>query len=287
MRYGIIQNHRETFPVDLMCQVLEVGKSGFYAWLRRPESLRSRENRRLLVEIKAVHQRNRQTYGSPRIHADLKLNGYACGKHRVAHLMRTHGIVSRHKRKFRATTDSRHRHPVAANTLQRQFHVSHPNRSWVSDITYIPTREGWVYLAVTLDLYHRKVVGWAMDRWITQQLVIDALTMAIKTGKPGSGLVHHSDRGVQYASNAFQALLKAYGIQCSMSRKGNCWDNAVAESFFHTLKVELIHDRHYHTRQEARTELFEYIEVFYNRQRRHSSLGYLTPAEFEKMAHAA
>jgi len=176
---------------------------------------------------------------------------------------------------------------VAANTLQRQFHVAHPNRYWVSDITYIPTREGWVYLAVTLDLYHRKVVGWAMDRWITQQLVLDALTMAIKTGKPGSGLVHHSDRGVQYASNAFQALLKAYGIQCSMSRKGNCWDNAVAESFFHTLKVELIHDRHYYTRQEARAEMFEYIEVFYNRQRRHSSLGYLTPAEFEKMANAA
>lgn len=211
-----------------------------------------------------MHQRSRQTYGSPRIHADLKLSGYACGKHRVAQLMRMHGIVSRHKRRFRATTDSKHTHPVAANTLQRRFAVSNPNRYWVSDITYIPTREGWVYLAVTLDLYHRKVVGWAMDRWITQQLVIDALIMAIKNCKPESGLVHHSDRGSQYASNAFQALLKAYGIQCSMSRKGNCWDNAVAESFFHTLKVERIHDRHYHTRQEARAEMFEYIEVFYN-----------------------
>lgn len=287
MRYAFIRNHREAFPVTLLCQVLEVGTSGFYAWLQRAESPRSRANQRLLVEIKAIHQRSRQTYGSPRIHADLKANGHACSKHRVAHLMRQHGIVSRHKRKFKATTNSRHTHPVADNLLYRQFAVAAPNRWWVSDITYIPTREGWLYLAVTLDLYHRKVVGWSMDRRMTQQLVIDALTMALKNGKPGPGLSHHSDQGVQYASQAFQALLTAAGIQGSMSRKGNCWDNAVAESFFHTLKVELVHPRHYHTRQEARAEIFEYIEVFYNRQRRHSALGYRTPAECEAMALAA
>lgn len=287
MRYAFIQNHREAFPVNLLCQVLEVSTSGFYAWLRRPESLRSRENRRLLVEIKAVHQRSRQAYGSPRVHADLNANGQACGKHRVAQLMRTHGIVSRHKRKFKATTNSRHTHPVAENLLQRQFTVDAPNRWWVSDITYIPTREGWLYLAVTLDLYHRKVLGWAMDQWMTQQLVINAFTMAVKNGNPGPGLSHHSDQGVQYACKTFQSLLKASGIQCSMSRKGNCWDNAVAESFFHTLKVELIHAQHYNTRQEARTAIFDYIEVFYNRQRRHSILGYRTPAEFAEMASAA
>lgn len=287
MRYGFIQKHREVFPVTLLCQVLEVSTSGFYAWLQRPESLRSRANRRLLVEIKAVHHRSRQTYGSPRVHADLNAQGHACGKHRVAQLMCTHGIVSRHKRKFKATTNSRHTHPVADNLLQRQFRVTAPNRWWVSDITYIPTQEGWLYLAVTLDLYHRKVIGWAMDRWMTQQLVIDAFTMAMKNGRPGQGLSHHSDQGVQYACKVFQALLKTSGIQCSMSRKGNCWDNAVAESFFHTLKVELIHARSYSTRQEARAEIFDYIEVFYNRQRRHSVLGYLTPAEFEKRAIAA
>ena len=284
MRYAFIRNHREAFPVTLLCQVLGVSTSGFYAWLRRPESPRTRANRRLLVEIKAVHQRSRQTYGSPRVHADLNANGLICGKHRVAQLMRKHGIVTRHKRKFKATTNSRHTHPVAKNVLNRQFAVTEPNRWWVSDITYIPTQEGWLYLAVTLDLYHRKVMGWAMDRWMTQQLVIDALTMALQQGRPGRGLSHHSDQGVQYACKAFQALLNTERIQCSMSRKGNCWDNAVAESFFHSLKVELIHGRNYLTRQEARIEIFDYIEVFYNRQRRHSALGYLTPAECEKLA---
>ncbi|MDX1411929.1 MAG: IS3 family transposase [Nitrospirales bacterium] len=287
MRYAFMAKHRDAFPVGLMCQVLAVGKSGFYAWLKRPESPRTRENRRLVEAIKVVHHGSRQTYGSPRVHADLKARGHACGKHRVAQLMRQYGIVSRHKRKFKATTNSKHSQPVAANHLNRPFTVSHPNRCWVSDMTYIPTQEGWLYLAVTLDLYHRKVVGWAMDRWMTQQLVIEAFTMAMKNGRPGRDLVHHSDQGVQYASDAFQALLKTAGTQCSMSRKGNCWDNAVAESFFHTLKVELTHARQYRTRQEARREIFEYIEVFYNRQRRHSTLGYQTPVEFEQRATAA
>lgn len=287
MRYAFIRDHREAFPVNLLCQVLEVGTSGFYAWLQRPESPRCQANQRLLIKIKAVHQRSRQTYGSPRVHADLNVNGHVCGKPRVARLMRAHGIVARHKRKFRATTNSQHTHPVAPNLLKRQFAVAAPNRWWVSDITYIPTQEGWLYLAVTLDLFHRKVLGWAMDRWMTQQLVLDAFTMAMKNGRPGQGLSHHSDQGVQYACKAFQARLNTAGIQCSMSRKGNCWDNAVAESFFHSLKVELIHGRNYHTRQEARIEIFDYIEGFYNRQRRHSALGYLTPAECEKLAIAA
>ena len=282
MKYVFIRDHREAFPVGIMCRVLEVGRSGFYTWLNRPLSLRSLENRRLLMQIKMAHKKSRKAYGSPRIHAELNANGQACGRHRVARLMRQHGIVSKHKRKFRVTTNSAHSYPVAENLLQRQFDAPEPGQCWVSDITYIPTREGWLYLAVTLDLFHRKVIGWAMDRWITRQLAIDALKMAIKNGCLKSGLIHHSDRGVQYASNGFQALLKANAIRCSMSRKGDCWDNAVAESFFHTLKVELIHGKLYDTRQEAKTAIFEYIEVFYNRQRRHSYLGYQSPVDFEK-----
>lgn len=282
MKYVFIRDHRGAFPVGSMCRTLEVGRSGFHAWLNRPESPRRQEDRRLLMEIKVVHEQSRKTYGSPRIHAELKENGHACGKHRVARLMRQHGIVSRHKRKFKATTNSAHAYPVAGNLLQRQFDVSGPGQCWVSDITYVPTREGWLYLAVTLDLFHRKVIGWAMDRWIARQLAIDALTMAIQNSHRKPGLIHHSDQGVQYASREFQTLLKTSGIRCSMSRKGDCWDNAVAESFFHTLKVELIRGKLYHTRQEARTAIFEYIEAFYNRQRRHSHLGYLSPVDFEK-----
>ena len=287
MRYTFIGDHREAFPVGLMCRVLEVGRSGFYTWLQRPESLRKKENRRLVVEIKAAHQKSRKAYGSPRIHAELKSQGISCGKHRVSRLMRQHGIVLKHRRKFKATTDSKHNYPVAENKLQRRFGVSEVGQYWVSDITYIPTRQGWLYLAVTLDLFHRKVIGWAMGRWITRQLVIDALNMAIKNCDRKEGLIHHSDRGVQYACNDFQSLLKAYGIECSMSRKGDCWDNAVSESFFHTLKVELTCDRNYKTRQKAQADIFEYIEVFYNRQRRHSYLGYLTPVEFDKIANVA
>ena len=282
MKYVFIRDHRGAFPVDLMCRSLGVGSSGFYAWLKRPESPRRRDNLRLLTEIKAVYRRSRKTYGSPRIYAELNETGHTCSRYRVARLMRQHGIVSKHKKKFRATTNSVHCFPIAENLLQRRFNVSKPGQCWVSDITYVPTLEGWLYLAVTLDLFHRKVIGWSMGRWITRQLAIDALNMAIKNGCFESGLIHHSDRGVQYASNEFQTLLKANEIRCSMSRKGDCWDNAVAESFFHTLKVELIHGKTYNTRQEAKTAIFEYIEGFYNRQRRHSYLGYLSPVDFEK-----
>ena len=287
MRYRFIRDHREAFPVSPMCRVLEVGRSGFYAWLNRYESPISRENRWLATEIKTIHKESRQTYGSPRVHADLKDKGYTIGKHRVARLLREHGIVSRHRKKFRATTDSKHDHPVAENKLERQFNVSEPGQCWVSDITYIPTQEGWLYLAVTLDLFHRRVIGWAMDRWINRWLVMRALNMAIQNSNLKPGLIHHSDRGVQYACQDFQALLNIHGIECSMSRKGDCWDNAVAESFFHTLKVELVHDRNYKTRLSARKDIFEYIEVFYNRQRRHSYLDYLSPVEFELQANAS
>jgi transposase InsO family protein len=201
--------------------------------------------------------------------------------------MREHGIVSKHRRKFRITTRSSHNHPVAENKLQRRFSASAPGLSWVADITYIPTQEGWLYLAVTLDLFHRKVIGWAMGREIDRRLVIDAFTMARQRGNPKPGLLHHSDRGVQYACKDFQTLLVTHGIGCSMSRKGDCWDNAVAESFFHTLKAELVRDRNYKTRQEATADIFEYIEVFYNRQRRHSTLGFCSPAEFERRYYAA
>ncbi len=282
MKYVFIRDHRGAFPVSSMCQTLGVGSGGFYAWLKRPESPRSQKNRQLLMEIKAVHKRSRKTYGSPRIHAELNESGHACSRYRVARLMRQHGIVSKHKRTFKVTTNSVHSYPVAENLLQRRFDVFRPGQCWVSDITYIPALEGWLFLAVTLDLFHRKVIGWAMGWRITRQLVIDALKMAFKNGCLESGLIHHSDRGVQYASNEFRALLKNYGIECSMSRKGDCWDNAVAESFFHTLKVELIQGKIYDTRQEAKTDIFDYIEVFYNRQRRHSYLGYLSPVEFEK-----
>ena len=243
MKYVFIRDHRGAFPVDLMCRSLGVGSSGFYAWLKRPESPRRRDNLRLLTEIKAVYRRSRKNYGSPRIYAELNETGHTCSRYRVARLMHQHGIVSKHKKKFRVTTNSTHSFPVAENLLQRRFNVPKPGRCWVSDITYVPTLEGWLYLAITLDLFHRKVIGWSMGRWITRQLAIDALNMPIKNGCFEPGLIHHSDRGVQYASNEFQTLLKANEIRCSMSRKGDCWDNAVAESFFHTLKVELIHGK--------------------------------------------
>jgi putative transposase len=282
MKYTFMRDHRGVFTVDLMCRSLGVSSSGFYAWLKLPESPRRRDNLRLLTEIKAVYRRSRKTYGSPRIYAELNKTGHTFSRYRVARLMRQHGIVSKHKKKFRVTTNSIHSFPIAENLLQRRFNVSKPSQCGVSDITYVPTLEGWLYLAVTFDLFQRRVNGWSMGRWITRQLAIDTLNMAIKNGCFESGLIHHSDRGVQYASNEFRTLLKTNEIQCSMSRKGDCWDNAVAESFFHTLKVELIHGKTYNTRQEAKMAIFEYIEVFYNRQRRHSYLGYLSPDEYEK-----
>ena len=287
MTFQFIRDHREHFPVRLMCRVLEASPSGFYDWLRRPESQRAAEDRALIEKIQAVHNESRRTYGSPRVHASLKAAGYRIGRKRVARLMRENDIRPRTKRKFKVTTDSRHDHPIAPNLLDRQFTVEAPNTVWLADLSYIWTREGWLYLAVVLDLFSRQVVGWAMDEEMSQELTLAALDMALKRRRPLPGLMHHSDRGSQYAAGAYRKRLAEHGIVCSMSRKGNCWDNAPMESFFHTLKTELVHHRDYLTRDDARRDIFEYIEVFYNRQRRHSTLGYLSPAQFEVTALAA
>jgi putative transposase len=287
MKYEFIQEYREAFPIVLMCEVLEVGKSGYYARLRRSKSPQVLENQRLLIEIKSIHRDSRETYGSPRVHSALKKKAISCGKHRVARLMREHNIRSVHKRKFKMTTDSNHRYPVAENILDRKFEVSKPDACWASDITYIPTQEGWLYLAAILDLFNREVIGWSMNSRMTRKLAVDALTMAIDRRNPEEGLLHHSDRGSQYASVEFQEILANRNITCSMSRKGNCYDNAVVESFFHSLKVECVHNKNYETRKEARADLFEYIEVFYNRKRLHSYLGYRSPVEFRELQNAA
>lgn len=287
MRYRAIRENVRRFPVRLMCRALKVSAAGYYAWATRPESRRARANRALLVEIRALHAESRRTYGSPSVWDALRQRGHRVGENRVARLMRLEGIRAKTVKKWRATTDSSHKLPVAANALARQFTVTAPNRVWAGDITYVWTGEGWLYLAVVLDLYSRQVIGWAMGPRLTASLATEALTMALWRRKPARGLTHHSDRGVQYASGDYQRMLGNHGITCSMSRKANCWDNACVESFFATLKKELVHDRRYLTREEARQDIFEYIEVFYNRQRRHSTLGYRTPAEFEAMLKVA
>jgi transposase InsO family protein len=264
-----------------MCSTLEVSRSGFYEWLDRAESNRARSDFRLTALIREEHEKSRATYGSPRIHAALKKRGELCSLHRVERLMRRAGIRSKMRRKFVVTTNSDHPHPIAPNVLDRQFAVSAANQVWVSDITYIWTDEGWLYLASTMDLYSRMIVGWAMSDSMPASLVECALQMALGLRSPPAGLLHHSDRGVQYAAKDFQDLLEHHGVTCSMSRKGNCWDNAVKESFFHTLKTELCDHEHYRTRAEARASVFEFIEVFYNRTRLHSTLDYCSPVEFE------
>jgi len=280
----VIDAEKAEFPVALMCRALEVSRSGFYAWGVRPESERSKENKRLTLEIKKVHEESRRTYGSPRVHAELQEHGFEVGRNRVARLMRESGLQAKGKRRFKKTTDSEHGRPVAPNRLSRKFDVEAPNTAWAGDITYLWTSEGWVYLAVVLDLFSRRVVGWALADHMRTDLVLEALFDALGSRAPRSGLMHHSDRGTQYASGDYQAALEAHGIECSMSRTGDCWDNAVVESFFGTLKTELDATDQWGTRAEARYDVFEYIEVFYNRQRRHSYLGYVSPARFEAEA---
>ncbi len=284
MKFGFIQTEKATYPVRVLCRALQVSASGFYAWCRRGLSSRARQDAVLKVEIRAAHAASRRTYGSPRILADLKANGQRVGRKRVARLMREEGIEGQRKRRFRTTTDSRHSHPIAANHLNRDFSVSAPNEVWVSDITYIWTREGWMFLAAIMDLFSRRVVGWSMDSRIDQTLVLEALGVALRTRQPKPGLLHHSDRGVQYAGADYQEQLRESGIVCSMSRKGDCWDNAVAESFFSTLKSELVHREDYVSRSQAKASVFEYIETFYNPRRRHSALGYLSPLDRERAA---
>lgn len=281
MRFRFIEAEKVSYPVRVLCRVLDVSPAGFYAWLDRPESKRAVENQKLVTEIRAIHSESGERYGSPRVHAELKARGLEVGKNRVARLMSENDVEARPKRKFRRTTDSGHEHPVAENILARNFDTSAPNQAWVTDITYIWTREGWLYLAAILDLFSRRVVGWATSASLHRSLALDALDDALKRRGVCKGLVHHSDRGCQYASAEYQERLEANDIVCSMSRKGNCWDNAVAESFFATLKGELVEHEDFYTRAEAERALFEYIEVFYNRRRRHSSLGYATPSEFE------
>lgn len=282
MRFAFIAVEKAHFPVRALCRVLEVSRAGFYAWHERAPSPHAQADERLGLEVAAIHAESRTRYGSPRIHAELVDRGHRTSRKRVARLMRHRGLAGRRRRRFRTTTDSRHTFPVAPNVLARQFEQRAPDMAWVTDITYIPTGEGWLYLAVILDLCSRFVVGWAMSERITRELTLDALEMALVRRRPLRGLLHHSDRGSQYASGDYQTVLATEGIVCSMSRRGNCWDNAVAESFFATVKVELVHDAAWATRAAARAELFEYIEVFYNGQRRHSSLGYLSPRAFEQ-----
>jgi putative transposase len=287
VKYACIERHRREFPVRMMCRLLEVTASGFYAWLTSPESKRRSDNRRLLVEIRAIHQRSGRSYGSPRIYLDLLALGYGCGRHRVARLMRQNGIVSKHRRKFKHTTDSNHPYPVAPNLLDRVFSDWDLNRAWVADITYIPTREGWLYLAANMDLGSRRIVGWDVSSRINGKLVDQALQRALALRSPEPGMIYHTDRGSQYACGAFQELLKGHGMIASMSRRGNCWDNAAMESFFHSLKVEWLGDRVFETRAEAERSLFQYIEQFYNSWRRHSTLGMISPAEYERQAQIA
>jgi putative transposase len=268
-----------------MCRALGVSRSGYYAWLTRKPSAAELRREELTEEIVTIHAEVKGRYGSPRIHAELVARGHECCANFVARLMRQAGIAAKTKRKFKQTTDSNHAMPVAPNVLDRQFDPDEPNASWAADITYIPTREGWLYLAVVEDLFSRAVVGWSMDATMASRLVVDALEMALArrlTLKGSSALVAHSDRGSQYASEHYQRRLAEERIGCSMSRRGDCWDNAPMESFFASLKKELVHHEDYATRDQARASIFEYIEAFYNRVRRHSSLGYVAPAEYER-----
>ncbi len=270
-----------------MCQALKVSPSGYYDWRNRAMSKREESNRTLLERIKRAFELSRSTYGSPRIMEDLWAKGWIYGKNRVARLMRLHGIRPKRNRKFKRTTDSKHSLPLAPNLLNQQFVTDSPATIWVSDITYIWTDEGWLYLAGILDLYDRQIIGWSVSKRINGQLTLDALQKAIIRRHPEKGLIHHSDQGRQYAEFGYRRLLEKYHITPSMSRKGNCYDNAVMESFFKTLKVELIYRYRFTTREEAKKRLFDYIEIYYNRQRRHSALGYLTPAEFERLKKAS
>ena len=283
MTFRFIEEHKDHWPIRLLCETLEVSPAGYYAWRGRPASARELRRDTLLVGIRAVHAEVKARYGSPRIHAELVARGHDCCVNTVAKLMREAGIAAKTARRFRCTTtDSDHDLPVAENLLDRQFNPSEANEAWVADITYIPTREGWLYLAAVEDLYSRRVVGWAMAEHMESRLAVDALAMAAQRRLPDEGLLAHSDRGSQYASEHYQRLLARHGITCSMSRRADCWDNAPMESFFASLKKELVHDADFATRAEARAAVVEYIEVFYNTKRRHSSLGYASPAEYEQ-----
>jgi putative transposase len=281
MKYRFIEKNQPRYPVRSQCQALGVSRSGYYAWQTRQKRPEDAYMRALIEHIRRIHYKSRRTYGSPRVCAELRATGMICNHKRVARLMRLEGIYGRRKRSKVRTTDSRHHFPIAHNLLNRQFQADAPNTKWVADITYIPTREGWLYLAAVLDLFSRKVVGWSMSDQITADLVEQALRMALYERQPDPGLLHHSDRGSQYASEQIRQILATHHITASMSRTGNCYDNAVMESFFSTVKCEWVHHQDYKTRKEASRDIFDYIAGFYNTVRRHSTLGYLSPNEFE------
>jgi transposase InsO family protein len=282
VKFAFIEKHLTEFPTATVCQVLEVSRSGYYDWQVREPSARETRREELAAKIHAIHQDTREVYGSPRIYQALKAQGQTVGENTVAKIMREEEIQAKSKKKFvPCTTDGRHAQPVAQNILDRQFEAELPNRKWAADITYIPTDQGWLYLAGVIDLCSRMIVGWSMADHMRSQLVEDALQMAIARRRPGEGLLHHGDRGVQYASEDYQHLLQSHDMICSMSGKGDCWDNATMESFWSTLKAELVNHERYATREEARRSIFEYIEIFYNRKRLHSSLNYMSPETFE------
>jgi len=272
---------KANFPITLLCKTVGVSRSGYYDWRKAKPSERRKMNDRLLAEIRSIHERHRQRYGSPRIHAELVDQGHRVGKNRVARLMRENGLKARPRRRFRRTTESGHKLPVAPNALERRFTATAPNQAWVGDITYVWTVEGWLYLAVLLDLCSRRVVGWAMRKSLAKDLAIAALKQALTCRRPVPGFMHHTDRGCQYASHDYRLLLERHGAECSMSRVGDCWDNAVAESFFATLKKELVHGCLFFTRSEAYDAISDYIENYYNPERRHSAAGNLSPINFE------
>ena len=281
MKYAWINGHRREFELTELCAALSVSASGYRSWKRGGSPARKRlTDAQMLMLIRSIDRQWRNAYGSPRMVRELRDRGFPAGKERVERLMRDNGIRARHKRRFKATTDSKHALPVAPNLLDRNFQPAAPNQVWSADLTYIWTDEGWLYLAVVLDLFNREVVGWSIKPRMTADIVMDALTMAWFRRQPAPGLMHHSDRGSQYASHAFQARLQEYGMVCSMSRKGNCWDNAPTESFFNSLKNERVHGTRYDTRAAAQADLFDYIEPFYNRKRKHSTLGYVSPVKF-------
>jgi putative transposase len=285
LRYAVITRHRGEFPVRLMCRVLEVTPSGYYASLKRPLSWHALIDEILMARVRIIHQESDETYGSPRVHRELQAEGLPASPKRVARLMREDGLVARPRKQYRvATTNSNHGDPIAPNLLARRFDVNSVslNRVWVADITYIPTREGRLYLAAVLDLGSRRCVGWAMRDTLEEELALSALRMAREARRPAPGLIHHSDRGSQYAATEYSAELTAHGMQASMSGKGNCYDNAVAESFFATLEFELLMQNDWRTREDARRAIFRYIETWYNPRRRHSTLGYVSPAEYEQ-----
>lgn len=286
MKYARIEELRQQQSAAAMCRVLEVSESGYHAWRRRPPSARTQENHRLETEIKAAHQRTRETYGPERLQSDLADHGIRASVYRIKRLRKKLGLRCKQKRKFKATTNSSHALPLAPNHLDRQFAVAAPSRAWVTDITYVATDEGWLYLAGIKDLFNGELVGYAMAERMTTNLVSQALFRAVAAKRPAKGLIHHSDRGSQYCSHTYQKQLQQFGMQASMSRKGDCWDNAPMESFWGSLKNELVHHRRFATREQARREITEYIEIFYNRIRKQARLGYLSPAAFSQQYYA-